>query len=163
MTSDESTYIDPDGEPTSLYRMWGDGERLLYIGITRRGHMRIWNHARDKEWWRQVIRVDVEHYPSRDDAALAEARAIYKERPIYNAQHAMKARKWEKEEPIAPPLPATRGGHELVGLRFKDRDGASGAITGEPYSGLLVLEYDKPARRVLMRSWDMSGWELSDG
>lgn len=74
-------------EPTSLYRFYGRKNLLLYIGITNNMIRRFGTHGEQKSWHPDVVRVEVEHYPSRQHALSAEAAAIAAEAPIYNVQH----------------------------------------------------------------------------
>lgn len=72
-------------DPTTVYRLFG-GERLLYVGITRRDTHRIHQHAKDKAWWQDVESATFEHFPTRQEALWAEADAIWDEDPAYNVQ-----------------------------------------------------------------------------
>ncbi len=84
--------IDPDPKNPNLvglYRVWGkDSQRPLYIGISHHPLARFSQHAEEKPWWRgQVWNTEVDWYPSREAAALAEKQAIRNERPIHNVTH----------------------------------------------------------------------------
>lgn len=76
----------PD-EPHALYRFYGAGGTLLYIGITNEIPRRLKQHNKDKPWWLGVSRIDVEHYPTRHAVLEAERRAIMAEKPLYNQVH----------------------------------------------------------------------------
>jgi GIY-YIG catalytic domain. len=78
--------IAPD-EPHALYRFYGAGGTLLYIGITNEIPRRLKDHSRNKPWWLGVTNIKVEHYPNRQSVLEAERRAIIAERPLYNDQH----------------------------------------------------------------------------
>lgn len=78
--------VAPD-EPHALYRFYGAGGTLLYIGITNEIPRRLKDHSRDKPWWLGVTSIKVEHYPNRQSVLEAERRAIIAERPLYNDQH----------------------------------------------------------------------------
>lgn len=69
-------------DPGCLYRMFGKRGGLLYIGKTTRPHLRFKSHAKEKAWWRQVARIELEHFE--DGLSKAEVRAIKQERPRYN-------------------------------------------------------------------------------
>lgn len=71
----------------ALYRFFGAGGTLLYIGITNSLPRRLSQHNGDKEWFHGVANVTVEHYPTRDAVLAAEKRAIIAERPLYNEVH----------------------------------------------------------------------------
>jgi predicted GIY-YIG superfamily endonuclease len=70
-----------------LYRMYSASDRLLYVGITDRGHVREREHARSKPWWAEVHHVHYERFVSRAALESAERLAIRSERPVYNVQH----------------------------------------------------------------------------
>jgi predicted GIY-YIG superfamily endonuclease len=72
---------------TALYRLRGSVDDLLYVGISNDPLRRWSEHAGDKAWWPQVAHFSLEWFPSRDQALLAEARAIRAERPLYNIAH----------------------------------------------------------------------------
>jgi len=79
------------GSPTSLavsvYRFLDADGRLLYAGITRSGQRRFRKHAEEKDWWPQVTRIDVEHYPTATEAVAREREIIQTEHPVFNRQH----------------------------------------------------------------------------
>jgi hypothetical protein len=89
----------PPLRPTTLYRFFGDGRRLLYVGITSTGLARWAQHARDKGWWTQVTYVEVRHFDTREEAEEAEITAIRSEDPAYNIAG---------REPPAVPAPGRK-------------------------------------------------------
>lgn len=72
---------------TALYRFFDAQDRLLYVGISTWGIRRWREHSRSKDWWPDVVRTTIEHYPSREAAAAAEVEAIRTEHPLYNVAH----------------------------------------------------------------------------
>jgi predicted GIY-YIG superfamily endonuclease len=80
----------PDG-PTALYRFFDTAGRLLYVGITVDIGVRWKHHSKGKEWWADVVRATVTHYPTRDAALAAEKAAIRAEKPIWNIIHNQRA------------------------------------------------------------------------
>lgn len=71
-----------------LYRMYGRDNVLLYVGISGHAGARATQHAEDKPWWPQVVRIDIEHLSCDRDQLLAyEKRCIQTEKPVYNIQH----------------------------------------------------------------------------
>ena len=71
-----------------LYRMYGRNNQLLYVGISGHAGQRADQHAADKPWWPQVVRIEVEHLNCDRDQLLAyEKRCIKTERPLHNIQH----------------------------------------------------------------------------
>lgn len=76
------------GEPTWLYRFWGDQGVLLYVGITKDLTARTAQHQADKPWFRLVRDCTIEMFDGRPEALLAEREAITTEFPLFNLQHA---------------------------------------------------------------------------
>ena len=70
--------------PMALYRLYGAGDDLLYVGITGNLRVRFARHAAEKQWWPDVARRTVEWLPSWGEALKAEAAAIRAENPRYN-------------------------------------------------------------------------------
>lgn len=71
--------------PATLYRC-RDGEgKLLYVGASMYAAARLQQHQ-DKPWWPDVVRVELEHFDSVEDATAAEMRAIASEGPLHNRQ-----------------------------------------------------------------------------
>lgn len=89
-------------DPHALYRFFGAGGTLLYIGITNSIPTRIRRHNADKPWWTGVANVTVEHYPNRAAVLEAERRAIKAEKPLYNEQHNQAGRWGTDTESSAP-------------------------------------------------------------
>lgn len=69
---------------TALYRLYGDAENLLYVGITNNPQTRWKQHAERKPWWGAVVVREVEWFSSRAGAERAEAQLISECRPIHN-------------------------------------------------------------------------------
>lgn len=72
---------------TALYRHFDAAGVLLYVGISLSAVQRLAQH-RDKPWFRQIARVDVEWFDDRGQAERAEVAAIRRERPAHNVRHA---------------------------------------------------------------------------
>lgn len=77
----------PDMAPTSLYRLWDDRGRLLYVGITKDVNRRFREHGKFSAWWPEVAWHGVQTLPTRIEASVAERLAIQTELPIYNQKH----------------------------------------------------------------------------
>jgi predicted GIY-YIG superfamily endonuclease len=71
-------------KPQTLYRHWNADSELLYVGLTNNFKARTKDHQREKDWWREVAFVTVEHFDSREELERAEAVAIHTEDPKYN-------------------------------------------------------------------------------
>ena len=74
-------------ERTALYRIRGEENVLLYIGITNSVPLRWNGHMRAQPWWDELRSLTVEWYDSREQAEAAEEAAIRAERPKYNKRH----------------------------------------------------------------------------
>jgi predicted GIY-YIG superfamily endonuclease len=72
---------------TFLYRLFNDGDELLYVGISGRVTARIESHLQSKPWRHQIAHMRAVGFPSRDAARKAEREAIRLENPKYNIQH----------------------------------------------------------------------------
>ena len=78
---------------TALYRFYNQGGDLIYVGVTYQLEKRLYLHSRDKPWWPQVVRQEVEWYENRAAALAEEARLIELYDPPYNGSHARKSLK----------------------------------------------------------------------
>lgn len=67
----------------ALYRFFSI-DKLLYIGQTCNPARRFGRHAIEKEWWREVVRIEISEFSDRVAVLAAEAEAIRTERPLYN-------------------------------------------------------------------------------
>lgn len=70
--------------PTALYRLRGQDDVLLYVGVSDAPARRLKDHAGDKEWWPEVASQSIDWFPTRGHALTAEAKAIRAERPVHN-------------------------------------------------------------------------------
>jgi len=77
---------------SALYRFYGAADVLLYVGLSQCPFIRSKAHEARAPWYRDVRFMEVEWHASREDAARAETVAIDRERPLYNAMGAHKAR-----------------------------------------------------------------------
>lgn len=75
----------------ALYRFYDADGVLLYVGISKHWPERLTQHRRDKVWFDDVARVDVEYHPDRDSVERAERLAIGNERPLHNIVHNTKS------------------------------------------------------------------------
>lgn len=71
-------------QPHALYRFYGEGGVLLYVGITSNPGARWKQHETDKPWWSDIRGITVEHYASRTSVLAAERLAIEVEKPLHN-------------------------------------------------------------------------------
>ena len=96
---------------TTLYRIFGAGHTLLYVGITDNYDQRMSSHA-EKWWWREVRAIETEDFQSRAEAKAAESAAIRSEAPKHN-------RSENGAQPPRAPIPRanTTGKRRLVSLQ----------------------------------------------
>lgn len=72
---------------TTLYRHFDEEGALLYVGISLSWPARTKAHARGSRWFDRVARVEIERFPTRDEALIAERDAIKAEHPKFNIVH----------------------------------------------------------------------------
>jgi len=97
-------------EGTGLYRIFGDEDVLLYIGVSDSFGVRWKQHAKVQPWWGEVRRLEVVWIHGRDEAEAAERAAIKAERPKYNKIHAV--RPGDQLRPRCTEPPAARTGFD---------------------------------------------------
>lgn len=73
----------PGGETAYVYRMW-EGDTPAYVGKTVSPPTRISGHARDKDWFERITRIEILEFKTEDDALREEAFDIRNLTPTYN-------------------------------------------------------------------------------
>lgn len=71
----------------ALYRHFSADGTLLYIGVSARIPQRIKEHAKHSFWWKDVTRIEIEHFDDRKSVLEAERLAIINEKPLHNSYH----------------------------------------------------------------------------
>jgi hypothetical protein len=74
---------------TILYRQYDASGALLYIGVAENPFQR-----KDYDWFRDIVRIDFEHHPTRSTALAAKAAAIRAENPRFNKQGKLREKEW---------------------------------------------------------------------
>lgn len=69
---------------TALYRHFDANDRLLYVGISLSAVQRLAQHRHSAHWFKKIVSVGIEWFPSREAAIEAEAAAIQLEKPLHN-------------------------------------------------------------------------------
>ncbi|MEU1275301.1 GIY-YIG nuclease family protein [Streptomyces sp. NPDC005799] len=69
---------------TAVYRLSDADGNLLYVGIGRNPMARWASHADQHAWWPRVTSFEVAWYPSREEAAAEERRALREDGPACN-------------------------------------------------------------------------------
>ena len=72
---------------TTLYRIYGHDESLLYIGISGNPGRRFKEHQDNQPWWSETAGARFQHFETRAEAERAEPLAIRSEFPKYNKVH----------------------------------------------------------------------------
>jgi predicted GIY-YIG superfamily endonuclease len=67
-----------------LYRMYAADDTLLYVGATANYLQRLDGHRSQSPWFRETVRVELEHFDTRDEAYDAELAAVQIENPKHN-------------------------------------------------------------------------------
>jgi hypothetical protein len=73
-------------QATQLYRHYGADGELQYIGISLSAPQRLVQHRGRAHWFDQIVRVEMQSFATRHEAAAAEKAAIEREAPKYNIQ-----------------------------------------------------------------------------
>jgi len=68
----------------ALYRFFDTNDVLLYVGLTIDPGARFKKHRYTKQWWRDVDRIEIQHFNDLESLRAAERRAIEDEQPLYN-------------------------------------------------------------------------------
>jgi hypothetical protein len=90
-----------------LYRAYNSEGSLLYVGISYSALIRITAHRRDKPWFGDVARIEVEKVPGdRYAAEERERQAIWAERPLHNVVHNHGNTPITRTPPSPTPRPA---------------------------------------------------------
>lgn len=91
-------------EETALYRVYGEADLLLYIGVSNDFGRRWREHAKKQPWWNERRRMTVdEWFGSRPEAEAAETAAIKAEKPKYNKRHLVPVEYKRKPRAVKPP------------------------------------------------------------
>lgn len=69
---------------TELYRHYNSDGELLYIGISLSTARRLAEHRCGSRWFKQIARIEIQHFSTRGAALNAERRAIELEKTKYN-------------------------------------------------------------------------------
>ncbi len=117
---------------TALYRHFANDGALLYVGVSLSWPARTKAHSRNAQWFNQVARVEIEHFPTRDEALEAERAAIKSEHPKHNIMHnravpevpphGSSRRPWNAGSWVDPIFEVVKGPDAVVGPALIYRD-----------------------------------------
>lgn len=85
---------------TALYRHYGEGGELLYVGISLNAVNRLSQHKQTSAWFEDIVRVEVEWHPSREVAIEKEREAVREESPKYNIRLQSKKEETKRSETL---------------------------------------------------------------
>jgi hypothetical protein len=137
------------GKPHRLYRAYGPGDVLLYVGASCVLPTRLSVHKTESPWWIACERISFEEYPDRASALEAEKATIRAEAPLFNRRHSERARPEVVVEPHVPSYAPRHARHDgrgrspPPGVKLLVEEGSAG--TGR------ALHPPRPPRPVLRR------------
>ena len=91
-------------ERTALYRIRGEDDELLYIGISNNLAGRWNGHQAVQPWWDELRSLTVEWHDTRNEAEDAEKAAILAEQPKYNVTYLRPGNWRSRERPGNSPV-----------------------------------------------------------
>lgn len=89
---------------TALYRIRGEDDALIYIGITNGIPVRWNGHQAVQPWWDEVRSLTLEWYDTRAGAEAAEKAAILAEQPKYNVTYLRPGNWRDRKRPEVRPV-----------------------------------------------------------
>lgn len=78
--------------PTKLYRHFDAEGRLLYVGIALNPLARLADHNNNSHWVDEIRSMTIEAFSTREEALIAERRAVESEAPMHNMRRHFIAR-----------------------------------------------------------------------
>jgi hypothetical protein len=93
----------------TLYRHFDSSGNLLYVGCSLNWFQRTIMHSQQTSWFGEIVRIELEHFETREQALRAEWLAISSENPLYNKIAARGRRSFR------PPLDPDEALRELLG------------------------------------------------
>jgi hypothetical protein len=74
-------------DATTLYEVYDSSNTLLYVGISLSAISRLSQHKADKDWYYDIKKIEMTHYPTRHEAEKIERLTIRTKMPVYNITH----------------------------------------------------------------------------
>ncbi len=87
---DEIIDLPIDGCGFHLYRHFDKAGTLLYVGVSLNALIRLTAHADNARWFKQIARVEITNWATREASLRAERRAIRLEKPLHNIVHSIR-------------------------------------------------------------------------
>lgn len=69
---------------TELYRHFDNNNNLLYVGISLSSVHRLSQHKDHSHWFKEISKVTIQRFLTREEALKAEAQAVFSENPKCN-------------------------------------------------------------------------------
>lgn len=69
---------------TELYRHFDAQDNLLYVGISLSTVSRLSQHKDHSHWFKEISKVTIQRFPTREEALKAEVQAVFSENPKCN-------------------------------------------------------------------------------
>jgi predicted GIY-YIG superfamily endonuclease len=85
---------------TQLYRHYDADKNLMYVGISLNAFARLSQHRDHSKWFEKIAHVEIEHFPTREEALAAEKNAIKSENPMFNIASRKTMKELKEEEKI---------------------------------------------------------------
>ena len=151
---------------TAVYRAFGAGDVLLYVGVAGNWGHRWSQHSLRSAFFAEVLRLEIEWLPSRAEALALEAELITQHQPLFNVRGGTQ-----------PTVSGGRAGDQsandgLVGLFFHSISAGNevewqGRIVKElPSERYLVQLYDwmlgDPSLKKIVQISEMAAWRFYD-
>ncbi|WP_214108879.1 GIY-YIG nuclease family protein [Acrocarpospora catenulata] len=74
------------GANSYTYRIYDSRDEILYVGVTDDLFLRMVGHRQSSPWWYSADRIAWDQYPTRQEAEIAERRAIRDLIPLHNVR-----------------------------------------------------------------------------
>lgn len=85
----------------TVYRLYNANHDLLYVGMGKPFN-RMYQHRISTQWFKQVVFVELDHFDTREQSAIAEAIQIRDLKPKYNKKRILEIlSKAKNEEPLS--------------------------------------------------------------
>jgi predicted GIY-YIG superfamily endonuclease len=109
-------------ERNAVYRIRGEADLLLYIGVTNSVRIRWNGHQAVQPWWDELRSLTFEWYETREAAEAAEKAAILAEQPKYNVTYLRPIRGKGVQGNASPGFQAVERGIAVIEPQDDDDD-----------------------------------------
>jgi predicted GIY-YIG superfamily endonuclease len=142
-----------DRERVALYRIRGEDDELIYIGITNSISVRWNGHQAVQPWWDEVRSLTVEWYDTRVEAERAEKAAILAEQPKYNVTY-LKPGNWrDRKRPGVQPI-------DWEGVALEPRADDEDLLNMSDIAQMIRVTSTTTALNALRRTGGPEGFEI---